>query len=266
MKYSSYTQFNTDIKKNGMDYACAKAKAVGFEGVEFYEGRTSLEDTYSACQVKDFLQKYGLCVTCYSVFADLINGDTDRIYKTVDYASKLGSPYFHHTLFPEFDVRFLYGDLFDKTVNKAVDIAKYCNEKGMTVIYEPQGYYFNGVSGLGRIFEAVKEKCDIGFCADFGNSLFVDEKTEDVFSAFVNDIKHIHIKDFYYSENPRDYSPEYRSRNGKYIYNAQLFEGDVNIDKCFDTFKKIGYDGFVSFEFTADEQMTETLMTKLNGL
>ncbi len=265
MKLSSYNQFNYDLVKFGIDYACEHARAVGFDAVEFLAGDGSLPVRFPAEDVKAALKRNGLTVSCFSAFADLVNGSYDLI-PIIDYASELGSPYFHHTVLPELRVPSVYDDVFDTAVKKATEIARYAEGKGITVLYEPQGLCFNGVSGLGKFAESIRKNISIGICGDIGNSLFVDEEPSGVMSAFAKDIKHSHLKDFFYSDSEIVSPPQYRSKAGKHLCDAKLFEGDIDIAACLKVIKESGYDSFFSLEFTASDEETKETMKKLSEL
>ncbi len=279
MKFSSYTQFMSDFQQKGIEYAADHAKSCGFEGVEFIDmdtmSKSILVDRFSAKEIKSVLKKHQLQVVCYSAVTDLVNcNDADFDYKikrVIDFAAELGVSQFHHTILPKHKSQdrktYSYENIFEIVVERACKLADYCKSKSITVLYEPQGYYFNGVCGLGRLFQAVKSNCDnVGFCADTANSCFVDENSIDVFKAFQQDIKHVHIKNFGYSEKAQKCRKCYHSLGGISFCETALLGGFIDIKQCLSVIKASGYDGFFSMEYLADDTDTIKDMSELTNI
>ena len=144
------------------------------------------------------------------------------------------------------------GEVFDKVLNSAARIARRCQELGITCLYEEQGLYFNGVQNFGRFFRAIKQiQSNVGVCGDFGNILFADEAATDFFQAFQKDILHVHLKDYFLSDDiSAQPDPEawLKSKGGKYVKDAPLGKGVTDCKKCLDILKKADYQGFFSLE------------------
>ena len=274
IKFANYTVFRDDIRNYGLEYAARHTAELGFDSVEFLDvlpsAKPMLPTLGTAEGVKEILNKYHLTVACYSVALQLLTdhqADIEQQMKNqIDFAVAIGAPMIHHTLVPNLSLEksaLSYDEVLSKTFDSAERIAAYCNKRGMTCIYEPQGMYFNGVEGLKCFYDKMKSLgYDVGICGDFGNSVFVDVAPELVFETFSEHIKHVHIKDYRIADTP-DKACEnaaFRSQGGKWIYDADFGCGSINIGKCFDILKQIKYDGQISFEFMADNQKINNVM------
>ena len=129
-----------------------------------------------------------------------------------------------------------------------------CESRGITCLYEPQGMYFNGIKGLKGLVDKLKANGrKVGVCADFGNSLFVDEAPDEVIGAFIDDVRHVHVKDYVASSEPINGIVDLKSKGGKYLYHSELGTGVANVDACFELLKKVGYSGNISFEINVND-------------
>ena len=267
MKLSNYILFCYEYKEYGLEYALRHTKDLGFDAVEFLAlspGKSLVMST-DRRELKALLRKYSLYVSCFSVCADLSAKDWDdvkpSVLEAIDLAHYLGSKRFHHTLVPALELSESspsYDDIFDTVVLRARELADYCNERGITCLYEPQGMYFNGVDGLGRFYNKIKSLCkDVGICGDVGNPLFADTPATDIYNAFIDDIKYVHIKDYVVSDTPFGEGEQLKSRGGKYIAECALGDGVTDFGYVFGKLLEKGYDGELSFEFAAGDAELE---------
>ena len=261
MKYSNYSLFSSDHAHKGLEYAIKHTLDLGFDAVEHIENvltdGAKLSNANDTANMKKLLSDSGLTVSCYSLLVDLLSEGKsaiiDRAYRHIEYAAELGSPFVHHTLVPGYDLAkkvLSYDEALKRISDDAEKLAKRCNEYGIICLYEPQGLYFNGVAGVRGILEEMKKRgCKVGICGDTGNSIFVDCPPFDIYENFADDIKHIHVKDYYWGKSiaPAKYS----STSGKTIAEAPLGEGDSEISKCLKYLPE--YDAAMSFEFLADD-------------
>ncbi len=278
MKFASYDQFNADLRAQGVAYAAAHAKATGFDGVEFldtgYLTGEYLPDRYDAGALGAALAKEGLTVACYSAYTDLWRGDFEMTFaalcRMIDFAAALKAPLFHHTLLPSLanaPEPLAYDRVFDDIFHRVLRIASYCEKRGLCCLFEPQGMYFNGKEGLGRLLSAVKmHSSNVGLCADCGNTLFVDEDAARLFTAFAMDIAHVHVKDYRLSATQPQAGKFYRSKNGAYLSPVPLFEGDVDLKNHLRIIQDSGYNGFISLEFTGSDSDMLAAIAKLNAV
>lgn len=258
---SMYSGFSSLVKTHGIEEAARLAASLGFSSVEFIDmagtGPTTFQNTDHALLARSILNKHALSVSCYSVGINLVNIESgvqknpaaiEELKKISDIAASLESPFLHHTLFvnltlphnaPSFD------EILYPVVDAAGEVADYCKNLGISCIYENQGMYFNGVDNFGKFFNLMKSHCDnVGVCGDVGNSLFVDEDPLPFFEAFIDHIKHVHLKDYIKIENVS----ELKSRGGTYLESVPVGTGNVDIASCLKALKKHGYCGALSIE------------------
>ena len=271
MTFTAYNSFVRDLNRGGIEYAAEHSRALGCSAVEFLDfcgtNAPVSKEKYPAKQIKSVLDENKLCVDCYSVYANILHEDKayfDReIRAEIDYAAEIGSKSFHHTLIP--GLRPLDGvtfeSVFEEVLERTGKIAEHCASRGINCLYEPQGVYFNGVEHLGRLIEALRVDHDnVGMCADFGNSIFVDCDPVDVMRALGRYAKQIHIKDYTISDVSLGRKGEMRNFSGKYIYDVMPGEGDIDLAACIGFLKASGYDGGISLEYAfGDDEMIKSM-------
>ncbi len=263
-----------DLLKNGIDYAVKHAKALGFSGVEFLDfcgtGAPIDKEKYSAAELKKALDENGLTMDCYSVYAYVLYDDIDQIYEIIDYAVAVGAKLFHHTLMPYLRSDLCiakYEEIFPRVLEVERKIVKYCSKRGIKCIFEPQGFYFNGVEGLSRIIYALREEFpDVGLCADLGNSIDVDCDPVDVMKALGGFAKHVHIKDYIVSDESLGRRGEVRSPAGKYLNEVLPGEGELRLGECLQILKAEGYDGRIALEYVCDDETMRSSMAYIEKL
>ncbi len=241
-------------------------KDFGLCGVEFiFSGKDPSRDLvgnlYTAQRLGEAFKKEGIDVCCYSAYCDVYDKDEIPAALTrIEIAKALGSPFFHHTLIPQlhfptspkdFEQRLPY------TLDVAEKIANHAEKHGMTVLYEEQGRYINGIENFGAFFGEMKARCgNVGVCADFGNILYAGEKPEDFIAAYIDDIKHVHIKDYRFrsiEESPAIPAQGWGQVPGGWVEHSVVGEGMIDLEKCLKLLKESGYDGYYSFEMCHKE-------------
>ena len=272
MTFTSYNQFMYDLQSGGIEYAVEKAKSLGFSGVEFLDfcgtGEPIDKEKFSAEAVRKALVEKGLSVDCYSVYANVILPDEEyfmsEIKREIDYAAAVGSRLFHHTVVPylRYDCEMPeYSELLAMVLKREREIAKYCKECGLKLIFEPQGLFFNGVEGLSGLISALRDEgYDIGFCADLGNPVYVDSDAGEIIDALSFCLEHIHVKDYIVSDASLGREDEARSRGGKYLYEVLPAEGELDLGVYLKKLKATGYDGRISLEYGADDETMKKTM------
>ena len=262
MKFANYSLFSTEQITKGLEYALDHTVDLGFDAVEWIDradiAASKIENAAAARGAKSELDARDLTVNCYSLLLNLAAEDRDvqieRTFRHIEYASIIGAPYFHHTIIPHYDYseinKMSLREAMERVADKAELVAKRCNEYGIVCLYEPQGIYFNGIEGLSAALAEMKRRgCNVGICGDTGNSMYVDTPPVEIFKAFKNDIKHVHVKDYVYGENP---AAKQLSRAGKSIEYAPLGQGDADVKGCLDAIA--GYAGNISFEMSDDDE------------
>lgn len=275
MKLAMYAGLPSLLVPLGPTAAAAKIKALGFDGIEPLDD-PALYTPETAAALKAALDEQGLTVSCYSAYATLTGPQAQateqRLLQCAELCAVLGSPYLHHTLIGPIapvpaDRGFAPG-VFEEVVERAGRIAAYAASLGVRCIYEDQGFYFNGIDGLRRFFDAMTPYSP-GFCADVGNCLFVDEQPQGLIDAFHDRLCHVHLKDYHYGAQPQTGCAEvYRSFGGNFLADAYPGEGCLALEECV---QKIGpaYNGFYSLEYwpaDADDRTAAALVQRIRAL
>ena len=273
MKFSNYFTFAQDFLNKGLDEAIKHTVALGFDSVEHIEsihkGSFKINSIDEAKIMRKKLDDNGLTVSCYSVVANLCIGNPDyylnELYRHIEYAVIIGSPFIHHTLtagcLPD-TVKYSTYEMLDFCKDRAEKAAKRCNEYGMTCLYEPQGFYFNGVEGVSAILNEMRSRgCKVGVCGDTGNSVYFDCMPSEIFRTFKNDVLHIHVKDRSYG---LDETSKMMTREGKTVVNARFGEGNIGVCEALSLIPD--YDGVLSFEFDDTDEEIKRTMDELNKL
>jgi len=283
MKCVMYTHFDKLVYEKGFREALRIAKSIGFSGIEIIDCAITpdgmmIPSIEVAKEYRRILAEEEMTVACYSVgitlFQTTIAVEGLKIH--ADYAATIGAPYLHHTLCMRSaidDDAPSYDEVFFDVLPRAIEVADYCKTLGMTCIYEDQGHYFNGVENFGRIYRAIKEKCEnVGVCCDFGNILFADCHVQPFIKAFLTEIKHVHFKDYHMTPVKDNRKGHWHTtRGGNYLIGVPTGEGAVDFESGLHLLKKAGYDGFFAFEqelsypdpFISD---TKQAMVYLDGL
>lgn len=264
MNISMYSHFSEMVRKLGLEKACAYARSLGFTGVELIEMTDEpefIKDVAEAKKVKQLLDNYGLKVVCYTFGTTVMreswedNPAERALMNYVDIAAAMDCPLLHHTLMFSLTIppdAPKYEDILEPIVAMDQRVADYAKNKGVTVIVEEQGMYFNGREGLGPFITELKKRCsNVGICGDFGNMYFVDDDPVEFMRVFAKDVKHVHLKDYIRREKndpPKDPENWLRTKGGAYLLEVRPGEGSVDYAACLGILKEAGYDGFFSME------------------
>ena len=87
---------------------------------------------------------------------------------------------------------------------------------------------------------------NIKICLDLGNPAFVDYDAHRYIEELGHLIRHVHIKDYRYSEGDGNYE----SFSGKRFFEVGYGMGDMQNARCLEMLLKRGYDGYFSTELT----------------
>ena len=225
----------------------------GFNMFEF-----ELPNIEEAKKIKEYADSKNVIFPCFSVYANLVGEDSDemisRLKGYADVAAVLGSPYLHHTIACEFsnpDNIIPYKDeLFKVGVSAVREIYDYAQSLGVKTIYEEQGYLFNGVEGFGRFLDEVDR--EVGVVADFANIYQAGDDISEFINAYAHRFVHAHIKDITLTDtNPTGLG--LKTLADKYMNEAQIGKGIVNISKTIEQLKNAGYDGYYGIEYAASD-------------
>ncbi len=247
-------------------------KAEGFDAVEPISLRDFWHDSvalYNAQRIREKVEKCGMEVSCYSLAVNMLSNPDSRqlLKKTTDLAHAMGSPYLHHTMELTLSHKNLpiYQDAEPIFVEISREIAEYAGERGITCIYEDQGFLINTPDRLDSLISKVNMS-NTGVCLDVGNSLFYDVLPEEYAGKFAKIIKNVHIKDYLYRTTPPGADKWNRTINGNYLYSCPIGHGVVDFEKVFTILLKNGYDGYFSLESTGHHDRTTGVKLALEGM
>ena len=257
MDITFYSYFNNMLTNEGIEKTLAYAVERGFTAVEFLDVPTvkRIPNDEYAYELKNALDRYGLKCACYSVGGNILAeaggmyGEKDGIEtfkQSARYAKILGAPYFHHTMTIGYNNNKenpdTFDTLFDRLVKADEEVGKYANSLGLTVLYEPQGPFVNGIENFGKLYNEMESRgLDIGVCGDVGNTLFSETHPTDFYNVYIKNVKHVHIKDYIIREGDEiSEKPLWLSNAGKELVEVEIGTGVCEVANYLINLKKIG--------------------------
>lgn len=246
-------------------------------GMSVYEVYTSKElitpDKEFAKRLRAYADEKGVricCVSCYtSLTPENAEIETQRLKDYVDVTKILGSPYFHHTIVSSYatpeDMLHRKEELFQNAIEVIRNVYDYAAPLGVRLVYEDQGYLFNGVENFRRFLNTVDR--DVGVVLDFGNHYHVDEPLDGFLDAFADRVCHAHIKDVLYADTPDGTAGWAQTLHGKYFKVVPMGDGIMNHKAYIDKLEKTGYKGCYTIEFASTEEdrgIVDRALDKLN--
>ena len=260
MKISLFAYFTDLVNEIGIENAAKRICECGYTGAEFFYTEACVPTVEVAKEYRRVLDEAELTVPCVSCYADIIKQFSDNapdrsaieaLKRLADFTSALGAKYLHHTVYPCMDKSnaLAYDDVIDAAVMGCAEVAEYAKSIGVTVIYEPQGLVFNGKSGFTGFYRRLKGLTDnAAVCFDVGNPYWVGEEPFDLLVETLNDVVHVHLKDYKAApSNDVGYSPE----------EVPLGSGAIDMRRIAKELAAIGYDGFFSVEDATDTPIEE---------
>ena len=195
-----------EMYKKGMtlEDAIRFAHKSGFQAVEFTDAvELSQPDIQHAKELAKLCKELNLAVPCFSMPADLGNDSwleqVEILKRYIDVADTLGAKLFHHTLIPGLSFNgnktLVYSKLERQIMQAVNTIQTYASKFGIRCVYEDQGFVINGVKNFEKFYKGVPLP-NKGVVADLGNIYFFDEEPLKFVTHFINDIAHVHIKDY----------------------------------------------------------------------
>lgn len=271
MNFTMYSGFSKMVAAQGVEKAAEYAASLGFSSVEILEradkGYTPVISTPEEAEAaRKILERYGLTVACYSVFANLWHneGAEKSLIEQTKIAAALGSPYLHHTILPWLAVPESipgFRDAVNEVLPSVVRIAQAAAEAGVVCLYEEQGFFINGVEGYGAFYREMKKHCqNIGVCGDLGNILFVNENPEDLFREYIGEIRHVHVKDYLRTRSVESPGKGWmRAKDNVWLLDTWVGKGVVNVEACMNLLKSVGYEGKFAMELCFTEGYEEAV-------
>ncbi len=269
MDITFYSYFNGMLTNEGIEKTLAYAVERGFTAVEFLDVPTTkrIPNKEYAYELKNALDRYGLSCPCYSVGGNILaeeggmygekNG-IDTFKQSAEYAAILGAKYFHHTMTIGYnnnkETPDTFDTLFDRLCKADEEVGKYANSLGLTVLYEPQGPFVNGIENFGRLYKEMESRgLKLGVCGDVGNTLFAETHPTDFYNVYISNVKHVHVKDYIIREGDEiSEKPLWITNDGKELIEVKLGDGVCEVANYLHNLKKIGYDGGISIETVYD--------------
>lgn len=273
MKICMYAFFSDILRREGACEAVRFVKNCGFDAFEVLQAlrpgaRPLFESADKARELRALMDKEGLRCACYSISANVLadnlgesfdQSGVDALKHCADMAKILGSPFLHHTLtigyVPSDPAADSLDAILDDLLDRASEVAEYANSLGLTVLYEPQGFYVNGLDGFTRFYEGMKQRgYKIGVCGDVGNSLYVNCAPDAFFAKYASEVLHVHLKDLHVEDEvlSRQNAAPSRSwnaiRDGRMITETRLGEGMVDMDACMAHLRRVRYNGYYALE------------------
>jgi sugar phosphate isomerase/epimerase len=225
-----------------------------------------------AKELHERMLQEGIECSCYSRGAVLTRpGMVDELKGAVDVAVALGSPILHHTLYINFSVKDLpiWDSLVDKFADAAREVAHYAGERGITCVYENQGFLSHSADRLGE-FLAKVDMPNTGINFDIGNAMYGDADPYEFAAKLGSHIKYVHIKDLLvkpFDKLPTSVKGWTRTPLGNAVRPTIIGHGVIDFDKIFTTLLLAGYDGYYSIEHGVREDDNHTsLMESLNNM
>lgn len=263
MNVTFYGGFNPMLRREGIEKTLGFTVERGFSSVEYLDFPSETAFTSDEARaLKKSLDRHGLSCACYSVAANVMaekggmygnQSGVEALKKCADRALILGAPYFHHTMTmgvpisqspdADFDV------FFDTLCDCAEKVGKYANSLGLTVLYEPQGPFVNGIERFGKLYYEMKKRgLNVFVCGDIGNTLFADTDPVDFYKVFASEVRHAHLKDYVINKPEKASSTTAYSVNGKALSEVMLCQGEIDVKACLDLFRTQGYNGAFAIE------------------
>ncbi|MEG2087320.1 MAG: sugar phosphate isomerase/epimerase [Angelakisella sp.] len=276
---SSYSFWKLIQKGEMTQFDCvAKAKELGFDGIEFidlapHDGSTQAQ---YAKKLADESRRVGIAITNYTVGADFLtgsNGDVDaeiaRVKQQVDIAVLLGASGMRHDATRGFapNTGKGFAEALPILADACRQVTEYAATCGIRTMVENHGQFCQDSARVEQLINAVAHP-NFGWLCDMGNFLCVDEDPIVACGRAVPYAFNVHAKDFYIKsgngQNPG--IGHFRSRGGNYLKGTIVGHGDVPVLQCLSIFKRSGYDGYVAIEFEGMEDVLTAIDAGLQNL
>lgn len=244
----------------GMEGLIAKAKEMGFDGIEFLEN--DIKDIEHAKSLRALAEQEGIAIIALCVGADLVNKDTateiERLKSKVDIAAALGASMMRHDITAGdksgAKVGISYDALLDKMADATRVVTEYAESVGVRTMTENHGYFSQDANRVEKLINTVNHP-NFGALVDIGNFMCADEDPWKSVGVMAPYAYHVHAKDFHKKSGmePNPGKGWFRTRGGDYLRGAIIGHGDARVAQSLYVLKKSGYDGYISIEFEGME-------------
>lgn len=247
----------------------------GFDAVEpVYPFGSSNENALENSKILgEAIEEKGLKCSCFSrgfwMLDHTREESLEQLKQCVDMAVNLKTPYLHHVLQMSLSHKNLqlYQSHHKYFVELCREVAYYAGEKGITCLYEDQGFLLNTPERIGTLLADI-DLPNVGVCLDTGNALYYDVDPETYAGILASYIKHVHVKDLL-RKSVETTVPSAMwgfSVGGQALRNTTLGHGVINFEKIFSILILAGYDGYFSLENGAPEETLSCVRESLENM
>ncbi len=244
----------------GIEGVIAKAKEMGFDGIEFLEN--DIKDIEDAKRIAALAKQEKIAIVNLCVGADFVNKDIgaeiERLKHLADIAAALGSPLMRHDITAGSKSGAKVGISYDALLLKMADavreVTAYAEGCGVRTMTENHGFFSQDASRVEKLINAVGHQ-NFGALVDVGNFMCADEDPWKSVSIMAPYAYHVHVKDFFKKSGmePDPGKGWFLTRGGDYLRGTVIGHGDARVAQSLRILKKSGYDGYLSIEFEGIE-------------
>lgn len=210
----------------------------------FFESDSEVE------KVRDYIRKYGMGISAYSVVNDFVQPEEsarkeqiDSVKCGIDRACTLGTG-----IVRIFSGNFREGIGFEMErkwiVDGFIEVSKYAEENGIIVVLENHGLFAGKSSQIKSLIDEVASP-NFKANTDTGNFILVNENPLEAIRALKDVIGFVHFKDFKEDTS----NGVYDSLDGRRYNGVALGEGEVTLDAIVGFLHDNGYNGYLSIEY-----------------
>jgi sugar phosphate isomerase/epimerase len=250
---SMYSLHSVIQKENwkALDF-CRYAEALNLDGVELLDMYWKNKEE-ELKEVIDYLKHSPLEVSCYDVSNDFVKetaeerqSEIQKVKDAVDTAKLLNTDC----------VRVFCGDLkpnMDYEIGKEwiiaslKECAKYAEAQGIVLAIENHGL-LAGKSGQVKEILTEVGSANVKSTFDTGNFLLVEENPFDAYQTLMNEIAHVHFKDFRVRTSD-DVNTGFKGLGDKHWIGVIPGDGEVELSKIISNLKSEGVNVWLSLEY-----------------
>ena len=270
----SFRQAMNDGRMTQLD-CIAKAKELGFDGVEFSTlmHDESVSDTEYAVQIRTEAERVGIELAAFLFPADFLREQTDypekeiaRVKNLIDVAEAMGVKTVRHDV-SRGDGHTTFAEALPIFARACREITAYAARKGIRTCVENHGYFCQGGERLETLQHAVSHE-NFGLLVDIGNFVCTDDCPPLACARTAPYAVHAHAKDFYIrkASAPDPGQGFFKSTSGNFLRGAIIGHGDVDVVHCIRALQSAGYDGWLGLEYEGMEDCMLGVRVGLDNL
>ena len=267
---SSYS-FSRLVRRGELDQfaAVAKAKELGFDGIEFagLDAPAGEERAAYAARLRAECSRQGLEVVAYLVGADFLGreAEAERLRGEVDLAVALGAPLLRHDVAygwprpgPGERAR-TFAEALPILASGCRAVTEYAAGRGVRTMVENHGYFCQDSARVEALCHAVAHP-NFGLLFDMGNFMCADEPP--LAAARVAPLAfHVHAKDFLWRSGQEECPGAgwFPTRGGDWLRGTIVGHGVVPVAAIVRKLLRDGYPGWLTVEFEGAEEVIPAL-------